>query len=56
MVCSMKAYQLLQMLPCRLDLETETDMEMPLTDHAWSVDPVLLVAQVDAYRHANLSP
>ena len=48
MVCSAEAYQLLQMLPQRLDLEAEKDMETPLTEHACCVDPVLLEAQVDA--------
>ena len=48
MVCSIEAYQLLQMLPQRLALEVEKDMETPLTEHVCSVDPVLLEAQVDA--------
>ena len=42
MVCSAEAYQLLQMLPQRLDLKAEKSMETPLTEHVCSEDPVLL--------------
>ena len=51
MVCSAEASQLLQMLPHRLDLDAEKDIE-----HVCSEDPVRLVAQVDACWHKNLSP
>ena len=56
MVCWVEASQLLLMLPHRPDLEAEKTVDMPYTEHACSVEPVLSVAQVDACWHLNLSP